>query len=207
MSGLTVGLQAFDLVKGRLDRYQQDLNKSLDRATAVAARAVRNAVRAELRTPGTGTEYPSRRGRVGLRVEREIEGKQQTLLSRVGKGGGLLSDRALRNVERSLKSRQLKLTRIRKKQGQRPDDLHTASVVGRAPAPDVGLMPQAVKAGKVGTEFRVGVGGKWEGWEALHEGRGVQRGPRPFLTLGIARIKDRLANIYVRMVEKQRPTA
>lgn len=205
MTSVGFAVRGLKAAQADFEQFEKELDKSFDKATAVAARAVRNAVRAELRTQGTGIEYPSRRGRAGRRVKADLELKQETLRTRIGKGGNLLSDKALRRVERAVKSRELKLTRIQKRQGGRVEDLHRASEVGQAPAPDVGLLPQGIKSGKVGSEFRVGVGGKWEGWQALHEGEG-QRGPRPFLTRGVNRIKDRLAGIFVGVVQKDRRT-
>lgn len=186
-----------------LDRYNQEMNGALEKGTRNAASAIRNAVRAELRTPGTGKEYRSRRGRSIRALETDIAATKLQVLSGVGRGGTKLSRRGLSAKQRGLASVERRLQRAVKKQGKRPDDLHRASVVGKAPAPDVGLMPQAIKAGKRQGAFRVGVGGDWAGWEALHEGRGRQKGPRPFITLGIQRIKDRLAGIWTRAVENR----
>lgn len=217
---MTIGLtlRGLESVSRQLRRYNEEMNGALDEGTKNAASAIRNAVRAELRTEGTGREYPSRRTRAVREIERKnaetrLEIETGIGLSYNGNGGETLSRRqlgyrkqVLAGGERRLARAIKKIEKLKGKQG-RPSDTHRASVVGRAPAPDVGLLPQAVKAGKREGAYRVGVGGKWEGWEALHEGRGRLTGPRPFLLLGVARIKDRLAGIWVRTVQKRRGDA
>lgn len=206
---MTIGLtlRGLESVARDLRRYNEEMNGALEEGTKNAASAIRNAVRAELRTEGTGREYPSRRGRAIRKLEREIATTKTEVETQTSRKGETLYKRGLSFRKSALMGAERRLSRAIKKQGKRPDNQHRASVVGRAPAPDVGLLPQAVKAGKREGAYRVGVGGKWEGWEALHEGRGRLTGPRPFLLLGVARIKDRLAGIWVRTVQKRRGDA
>lgn len=199
MVGLS--LRGLESVSRQLRRYNEEMNGALEEGTKNAASALRNAVRAELRTPGTGREYPSRAARTNKALVADI----------ITLGGDFegrrLTKRELKIKKRKLLGTERRLARLVKRQGKNPENRHRASEVGRAPAPDVGLLPQAVKAGKRDGAYRVGVGGRWEGWEALHEGRGRQKGPRPFLLLGVRRIRDRLAGIWVRAVETRKRDA
>jgi hypothetical protein len=204
---VNVTVRGLASIAGQLRRYNDEMNEALDRGTRNAASAIRNAVRAELRTPGTGREYPSRRGRAIRKLEREITTTKTEVETATSRRGETLYKRGLSARKSALLGAERRLQRALKKQGSRPDNQHRASEVGRAPAPDVGLLPQAVKAGKREGAYRVGVGGRWEGWEALHEGRGRQKGPRPFLLLGVQRIRDRLAGIWVRAVETRKRDA
>src|SRR5690606_4530699 len=191
---LNVAVRGLTATLSALQQYDEEMQEALDAGTKSAATAIRNATQAELRTPGTGREDPSRRGRSIRRIEASIV----SLTDLVGRRAAAPTD--LRDAE-------LRLKRAIKKQGKRPSNWHRASEVGRAPAPDVGLLPQAVKAGKREGAYRVGVGGEWEGWEALHEGRGRLTGRRPFLELGIARMRSRLAGIWTRAVQSRKGPA
>jgi hypothetical protein len=208
----TVTVRGLNQVLKGLARYNEEMQEALDAGTRNAATAIRNSVRAELRTPGTGREYPSRRGRAIRGIERDLVSVKESLASgrsrsKVLPAGSPLGSNERKSLERGIVSAERRLARAIKKQGKRPGKLHRASEVGRAPAPDVGLLPQAVKAGKREGAYRVGVGGEWEGWEALHEGRGRLTGRRPFIELGIARIKDRLAGIWTRAIESRKGPA
>jgi hypothetical protein len=192
---LNVAVRGLTATLSALKAYDEEMQAALDAGTKSAATAIRNATQAELRTAGTGREYRSRRGRTTRRLEADIARLSGLVDS------GQSSQRA------DLSAAQLRLQRAIKKRGKRPGDLHRAAEVGRAPAPDVGLLPQAVKAGKREGAYRVGVGGEWAGWEALHEGLGRLTGRRPFLELGIARMRSRLAGIWTRAVQARKGPA
>lgn len=192
----SVGLRGLPEAAERLQQFRSDMEGADDEGVKAMATLVRNAARAALRQPGSGREYPSRVGRT-VRTQTKSLAKLQ---SRVD--AGELDYRGATSKQKSaLKRSQARLRKtLRRLDRATPGGLHRASAPGEAPAPDVGLLPQAVKAGVLDGTRVVGVGGRWEGWEALHEGRGRVKSPRPFLQLAIDRVKSKLVGVYISAV-------
>lgn len=192
----SIGLRGLPDAAERLERLRSDMEGANDEGVKSMATLVRNAARSALRQPGTGRLYPSRVGRT-VRQQQKSLAKLQARVD-----AGEQSYRGATARQRSqLKRSQARLRKtLRRLDRSEAGGLHQASAAGEAPAPDVGLLPQAVKAGILDGTRVVGVGGNWEGWEALHEGRGRVKSPRPFLQLAIDRVKSKLVGVYVSTV-------
>lgn len=177
--------------------FEAEVTDAYDAGLRNCATALRNATRAQLHRPGTGRQYPSR---VGRTVRKQVAAIARL---KAESAGGDIPELARRkgNLRRSKARLRQTLTRLNR---STPGGLHRASAPGEPPAPDVGLLPQAVKAGTLpdGTRI-VGVGGSWEGWEALHEGKGRIHGKRPFFQLAIDRVKDKLSGILVSTIRER----
>jgi hypothetical protein len=196
------GFRNLDRVAQQLERVRVDLEGGKDKANRAAAAILRNKIRAALRQPGSGRFHRSRQSQTARKIEADVRRLEGIVAAPEG-----LSRRGLSNKRAALSGAKLRLKRNLKSLGGRPEaqgpvtDLHRASAAGEAPAPDVGLLPQGVKVGVVDGTLRVGVGGEWQGWLALHEGRGRSKGRRPYMELGLARalpdIKDRVAAVLI----------
>jgi hypothetical protein len=184
------GFRNLDRVAKQLERVRIDVEGGKDKANRAAAAILRNKIRAELRKPGSGKEYRSRASRTNKALVADIQ-------KLGGEIRGRLTKRQLKAKQRALRS---SIGRLQKGL-DRAGTMHRASAPGEAPAPDVGLLPQGVKVGVVDGTLRVGVGGEWQGWLALHEGRGRLKGRRPYMELGLARalpdMKDRVAAVLI----------
>lgn len=184
------GFRNLERVAQQLERVRIDVEGGKDKANRAAAAILRNKIRAELRKPGSGKEYRSRAARTNKALMADIQ-------KLGGDIRGRLTKRQLKTKQRALRS---SIGRLQKGL-DRAGNMHRASAPGEAPAPDVGLLPQGVKVGVVDGTLRVGVGGEWQGWLALHEGRGRAKGRRPYMELGLARalpdMKDRVAAVLI----------
>lgn len=187
--------EAIDAAKA----FEVQIAEAYDEGLRNCATALRNATRAELRKPGSGRLYPSRVGRTVRRQIDEVSARKR-LLADPNRQDVRSSDRV--KLKRSRKRLKRTIERLGS-QGIRVDRKHRASAEGEPPAPDVGLLPQGVKAGVIDDTRVVGVGGEWEGWEALHEGRGRVRGKRPYFDLAIRRIEGRLPDILVKTIRER----
>lgn len=196
------GFRNLDRVAKQLEQVRIDVEGGKDKANRAAAAILRNKIRAELRKPGSGRLYRSRQTGTARKIEADVNRLKGIVAAPEG-----LSRRGLSNKRAALLGAERRLKRNLNALGGRPEaqgpvtDLHRASRPGEAPAPDVGLMPQGVKVGVVDGTLRVGVGGEWQGWLALHEGRGHTKGRRPYMELGLSRalpdMKGRVAAILI----------
>lgn len=186
----------------------EKLNGANDAGLRAAARVLRGGIREALHQPGSGELYRSRKDRAA----RALEAEHDRLTAKLAREDLRKRERSAAKQKLAGVARRLKRT-VR---GQTQDEtlrrmgldggthraIHQASAAGEAPAPDVGLLPQAVVVGKAEGELRVGVGGKWRGWFALNDGRGRIRAARPFMALGLARVRDKLSKAFVDIARK-----
>lgn len=212
----SLGLRGLTSAAKGLQAYRSGAEGAFDEGVKAGATALRNAARAELRKPGTGRVYPSRVGRT-VRKQQSAIAKTDARITVAGNEDSRYLSRQRAALKRSQSRHRKTLKRLAAegvnrlqsqnvlRPGQQRVPLHQASVEGAAPAPDVGLLPQAVKAGVLDGTRVVGVGGSWKGWVALHEGRGRVKGPRPFLSLALARVADKLGGIMVSRIKTKLP--
>ncbi len=208
---MKIGLDVVRTGGRGLDRLLTELNGAKDAGVRAAASVLRNSIRKELRTPGSGTAYPSRKARSARNLQQQATSLAAEIRDSQATKRGLTSRRKrLANVTRRLDAigkQQAAIDKARSKVygPQERAGLHRASAPGESPAPDVGTLPFAVQATRVDNEMRVGVVGRWPGWAALLEGRGRVKGQRPFMTRGLNRVRSKLGPVFVGEMQKRGP--